>query len=61
MTPSQMAALQEYMSALVWFMLNHTSGGGNIHRYLAAKERLEKAFGVAVPTQAPKSDFPDIL
>ena len=60
MTPTQMKALQRYMSALVVFMLHHRQGTGNITEYLAAKANLEAAFGTSLPQTQPRQ-FADIL
>lgn len=71
MTPQQLSALQEYVSATCYFMLR-SQAGGEVHRFLYARDRLENAFGQKLPhgptppgepqdTPAPSQDFADVF
>jgi hypothetical protein len=69
MTGPQLAALQEYVSATCYFMLR-SQANGEIHRFLAARDKLELAFGRKLPhgptppgepEDTPAPEFPDIL
>lgn len=50
MTPAQLKALESYISAVAYFMLHQLSA----HEVVAARKRLEAAFGYELPTTLPE-------
>jgi len=61
MSEPQLKALQRYVSAVAYFMVNHERGDGMIAELLASRTALEAAFGVSLPVTLRNPDFPNIL
>lgn len=57
MTPTQLAALQSYVSATVRVMTEHAGAHAqNARLFVDARKVLERAFGQTLPT-----DYPDLF
>jgi hypothetical protein len=60
MTPTQLKALQRYISAVAYFMTTR-GDGGRIVELRASRKHLEDSFGCTMPNDPPPPAFPEGL